>query len=264
MIDPQKLQKNLCSTFCTAIQVNPVPCGYAVSSFFTDRSGDRIGFYLVEDTDGYRIEDDGEYLSRLVSLGIDIDSGTRGKLLSAILKYGGADWDRDTYEIRSPSFDEAEIPHRVGDFLSALIRVRDLELLTREVVRSTFREDALESINERFGTVANIEEGVPIDKEFSEFPSDVVIRPVRGKSAAVYFVTTNEHLGEALLLQTEAQNLNRADFSVIALIENLDLPTISRKKFQRAQNRSLIMPIFQGDEAAALSLIERKLELQAA
>lgn len=261
MIDPQNLRRSLCSTFCSAIHVEPTPSGYAVSSAFTDRSGDRLSFYLSEDADGYLFEDDGEYLSRLVGLGIEIEAGTRGKLLSVILQNAGAEWDRDTFEIRTGAIKASEIAERAVDFLSALIRVRDLELMTREVVRSTFREDVLSALSARFSSLANIHENEPIDTAFADFPSDIVIRPTAGKSAAIYLVANNEHLVEAQLLQTEAEKLGRDDFSVVALIEDLSLPTISRRKFQRAQNRSLTMPIFRGDEAAALTLIERRLEL---
>jgi hypothetical protein len=36
---------------------------------------------------------------------------------------------------------------------------------------------------------------------------------------------------------------------------------INRKKFQRAQNRSLAMPIFREDEDGAMNYIRRRLEL---
>ena len=260
MIDPNKLQNVLCSAFCAAIQVEPVPCGYAVSSAFLDRSGDRLSFYLVQDVDGYRLEDDGEYLSRLVALNFDIETGTRGKLLSVILENAGAEWDRDTYEIHTGIFDELEIPKQIIAFLSALIRARDLELITRDIGRSTFREDAMAAIQEQFSDVANVNENQAIDVGFMDFPSDAVIRPKEGKPAAVYFVTNNEHLSEALLLQAEAEKLQRThEFSVIALLENYPSPLIGRKKFQRAQNRGLTMPIFRGDENEALRFIKKKI-----
>jgi hypothetical protein len=259
MIETDSLSARLCSTFCSGLEVVPTPCGLAVSTAFTDRSGDRIGFYLVEGADGYRIEDDGEYLSRLIALGIDVDGGTRAKLLDAILDTAGAAWDTDTYEIRTPSFPEDEIAQRAIDFLSALIRVRDLELLTRDTVRSTFREDALAAMREHFGRAAAITEGEPVDEALADFPADAVICPDDGRSAAVYFVTSNEHLMEAQLLQAEAERLRRHDFAVVALIESPEFPRISRRKFQRAQNRSLVMPIFRGDEQAAMRRIEQEL-----
>ena len=152
------------------------------------------------------------------------------------------------------------------DFLSSLIRVRDLELLTREIVRSTFRDDATAAIISRFGDVANINEDLPIDRDFGEFPADLVIipkgdAPAAARPAAVYFVTVNDKLNEALLLQTEAQLKRRSDFEVIAMIEEPEMRAISRKKFQRAQNRSLVMPIFRGDEDAAMNMIGQRLKL---
>jgi hypothetical protein len=261
MIESHTLRERLCSTFCSSIEVVPAPCGLAVSTAFTDRSGDPLGFYLVEDADGYRIEDDGEYLSRLVALGVDVDVGTRSKLLDAILAQGGAVWDSDTYEIRTPSFPEEEIARRAIDFLSALIRLRDLELLTRDAVRSTFREDALAAMRLHFGRAANIGEGEPIDEALADFPADAVIRPDQGRAAAVYFVTSNEHLMEAQLLQAEAERLRRRDFAVVALIESPEFPRLSRRKFQRAQNRALVMPIFRGDEQAAMRRIAQELRL---
>lgn len=264
MINHESLKKALCHTFCSSITVNPVPSGFAVSTFFMDQSGDPISCYVVEDVDGYRIEDDGEYLARLVGTGVPIDHGQRGQLLEAILAQGGAIWDQDTYEIKSQGFPEEEIGFRLINFLSSLIRVRDLELLTRDVVRSTFREDAIAALEERYSQVANFNENQPIDKNLSEFPADLVIRPKKadkGKTGALYFVTSNDKLSEALLLQMEAERLGREDFKIVALIEDTDMRPISKKRFQRAQNRSLSMPIFRGDEEAAVSRIGRDLVL---
>jgi len=261
VITAEQLKNALCATFCSAFEVNAVPSGYAVSSIFTDRSGDPISVYVVAEDDGYRLEDDGEYLSRLVASGIEIERGQRGQLLDAILESERAYWDRDTFEIRTDVFTEREIAQRTSSFLSALIRARDLELVTRELVRSTFREDAMRAIIERFEPVANIDEDTSVDKEFADFPSDVTIRPKReGRSGAIYFVSTK--LDEALLLQLDARIKNRTDFSVVALIEDPEMRFISRRKFQRAQNRDLAMPIFRGDEEAALDQIERKLEIK--
>jgi Domain of unknown function DUF1828 len=262
VISAEHLQRMLCSAFCAGFEVHPVASGYAISSLFTDRSGDPIGFFLGAGDNGYRLEDDGEYLSRLVASGVDIERGQRGHLLDAILEGGLAHWDRDTFEIRTGSFTETDLPRRVAGFLSALLRARDLELLTHDFVRSTFREDAMQAITERFESVANIDEDVPVHRDFADFPSDAIIKPKKnGRFGAIYFVSNNEKLGEALLLQQEARLKRRTDFSVVALIEEPEMPLISRRKFQRAQNRDLTMPIFRGDEEAALEQIARKLLL---
>lgn len=263
MINTNALRDSLCKTFCTSIVVNPVPSGFAISTLFSDRSGDPIGVYVVENGDGYRIEDDGEYLARLVGSGIPIDQGQRRILLDAILEQGGAVWDQDTFEIRSQSFDEKEIGPRLTRFLSSLIRVRDLELLTREVVRSTFREDATAALQSKFGEVASFHEDEAVDYSLSEFPADLVIRNRNGagKVGALYFATSNEKLSEALLLQMEAERLERHDLRIVALIEDSEMRALSKRKFQRAQNRSLPMAIFRGDEDAAIGRIGRDLSL---
>jgi surfactin synthase thioesterase subunit len=73
------------------------------------------------------------------------------------------------------------------------------------------------------------------------------------KIAAVYFVSSSERLSEALLLQQEVASQSRDDIAVVALLE--DLTEIPRFKFQRAQNRNVIMPIFRGDEDASMNFI---------
>lgn len=258
------LSDKLCKAFCGGISVNPVASGYAISSPFEDASGDRISFYLAPSYDGYTIEDDGSYLAHLVAKDIPITEGTRGQLLDAILQQGKAYWDKETYEIKTSSFPESDVTQRVVDFLSSMIRVRDLELITREVVRSTFREDATSALAKRLGNLVTLNENEAINSRLAEFPADLVLRPratVGGTAAALYFVNSNEKLGEALLLQMEAQNKKILDFKVVALIEEPDFKSIGRKKFQRAQNRDIAMPIFRGDEDAAVEMVGRAMGL---
>ncbi|MBC6442630.1 MAG: DUF1828 domain-containing protein [Rhodobacteraceae bacterium] len=263
MIDAQGLEHDLCKTFCAAISVNPVPCGYAVGTPFPDQSGDLIGFYVVEDGDGFRLEDDGAYLAQLKGSGIPIDGGGRAKLLEEILKQGDAFRDQDTCEIRSKPFDRGRLGPAMIRFLSALIRVRDLELPTREAVRSTFRDDALAALTRRYGAQATLDENTSVDDEFSEFPADLIIRPKAQdtKTGALCFATSNDKLNEALLLQMEAERHRRENIQIIALIEEPDMRPLSRKKFQRAQNRGLMLPIFRGDEKAAVDGIGHRLRL---
>jgi hypothetical protein len=262
---PEELQKMLCFTFCGGISVNPVATGYAISTAFEDNSGDRISFYLTPSDEGFVIEDDGSYLAHLIAKDIPIEQGQRGQLLEAILSQANAFWDRETLEIRTSAFPTCDVPRRVIDFLSAMIRVRDLELFTREVVRSTFREDAIGAMTRTLDHVADLSEDEPISKDFKEFPADLVIRPhgdiASAKAGAVYLVNNNDKLNEALLLKMESKRLDRGDFEVIALVEDLDMRLISRKRFRRAQNRDLAMPIFREDEEAAMNFIRRRLGL---
>ena len=262
---PENLKQTLCEAFCGAIDVRAVPSGLAISSAFEDSSGDRISFYLTETPDGYAAEDDGSYLADLVARDIPITQGTRGQILDDILAQSKAYWDRETYEIRTEPFTSADdLPSRVIAFISSLIRVRDLELITRENVRSTFYEDAIDAMRRFFSSIATIETDTVVDKEFSDFPADVIIRPHRGLSAevgAIYLINSTDKLNEALLHQLEATSKHRADVKVLALLEDPEMKLISRRKFQRAQNRSLPIAIFRGDEDAAMRKIGGELRL---
>ncbi len=265
MIHAASLKEGLCGHFCAGFSVNPTPAGYAISTAFLDDSGDAISFHLIEGDDGLHIEDDGDYLSELVARDIAIDQGMRGSLLDDILVEADAYWDRDTYEIRTGSFPEKEMLDRSARFISSLIRVRDLALLTRETIRSTFREDAAQAITSRFSDIAVIEENGVIDARMAEYPVDLIIRP-RAKEkfariGAVHFVTSSDSLNEALLHKMEADATGRDDVCVIALLEQFEGTPVSGKRIQRALNRSLPIAGFRGDEEAAIGMIGRTLSL---
>ena len=109
-----------------------------------------------------------------------------------------------------------------------------------------------------------IEEDAVVNRELSEFPADLVIRPTHGSenTASVYLVNSNEKLSEALLMWQDLQLRNRHDVKVFGVIEEPDMRAISRKKFQRAQNRRLPMPIFRGDEDNAVAMVLREMGIE--
>lgn len=263
MTRQNEISKALCEAFCTDVVVTTVPAGFAVSVPFEDSHGDRIGLYVIDGPDGLVLEDSGIYLADLVGFGIAIDHGTRSELLEGILAKGSAYWDRDTYEIRSEPFEPAELKDRLIKFISALIRVRDIEFLTRENIKSTFKEDVYLALVDQVGNYGTVERNTAPSKKYSEFPADIVVSPntADAKTGAVYCVSSADKLNEALLLKLELENTNDESVVVFALLEDSEMRALSRKKFQRAQNRSLIMPIFKGDEDAAISKITKDIKL---
>ncbi len=263
MIDLQSIQETLCRSFCSAIGVAAVPCGYAISTAFEDSSGDRLRFYAIAENGRIHLEDSGDFLATLKASGIDFDSGQRGILLNQVLGEGDAYWDQDTFEIRTDDFPEANFAARAVKFTAALLRARDVGLLTRDLVRSTFREDAIRTLEELYAGQFVANENDVVDNDFQDFPSDLVLRSkATEQRAAVYLVSNSEKLLEAQLAFEETSRLNRQDIKVIALLE--DLSKVSRRKFQRAQNRGLPMPIFAGDERAAMRRVGESIGLRAA
>lgn len=255
------LETALCAAFCDGLQVHPVAAGFAVSAAFEASSGDRLSFYVVPTCDGWVVEDDGSYLAELVAKDVDIDRGQRAQMLDAILGEAQAAWDRDTYEIRTGAMGEEAIGTAAVRFLAALIRIRSLETLTREAIRTTFREDAIAALKRAIGDEVEVEEGGAVTADLRDFPADLILRPKHpeaAKPAAVYLVSNNDRLNEALLLKLEQERTGRRDFEVIALVEDLEATGVSRRKFQRAQNRDLAMPIFRSDEDAAMAFIANR------
>lgn len=259
---PQDISRQLCERFCSEITVNAVPSGLAVSTALQDASGDRFTFFVVESDGAYRLEDDGSYLAHLVGRDIPITEGTRGNLLDAILRQSGAYWDRETFEIKTDIISKDKIAETSVAFLSALVRVRDLELLTRENIRSTFRDDVIAAIVSSFRGEVAVEQDAIVDKDLSDFPADIVIRPLAGGiPAALFLVNSDAKLNEALLAHAYSELQHISDIAIIGLLEEREMKQISKRRFQRAQNRSLPMPIFRGDEGAAMDLVRKQLEL---
>ncbi|MDX6806279.1 DUF1828 domain-containing protein [Terrihabitans rhizophilus] len=254
------LRKALCSSFCAGITVNPVPFGLAISTVFEDGSGDRIGFYAVEDEDGLHLEDDGDYLPHLIASGIDIEKGQRRSLIESVLASAGAHYDADTYEIRTGTISQERLPEMALRFVSALMRIRDVERLNRDFVKSTFKEDALRALVEHFADIARVEERGRLGERYQDFQPDAVVHPhSSGRSTAVYFANGIVPLQEAELLHAEIMGQNdNSSFDVVALLEDFEkIDVLGRRRFQRAQNRGLVMPIFRGDERNAMAAVKR-------
>lgn len=249
------LAETICSAFCGELQVHTVATGYAVSTAFADASGDKITFYLTESEDGWRAEDDGEYLSNLIARDVPFDQGPRAKVLDAILLEASAYWDRDTFEIKTEPFPNEALSQRSIEFLSALIRVRDIALWSRDRVRSAFRDDVIAAIKDRLSNQVEIEENAPPRPDLKDFPADILLRSRNDQQvASIYLVTTSDKLNEALLAYREFGQHDPA-ISVVALLEDAEFKNISRQRYQRAQNRSLPMALFRGDEGAAIERI---------
>ncbi|MDV7341579.1 DUF1828 domain-containing protein [Terasakiella sp. A23] len=262
-MDVGSLKKSLCETFCAEVSINPVPVGWAISGLFEDNSGDRISFYMTETPDGIAFEDDGDFLAEMIASRIDIENGQRSELLNSVLASADAYWDKDTYQIKSNhAYDQNNLSIAAIKFLSALVRARDIALLTRDVIRSTFREDVAQALEDQFGGKLTISENQAIDPRFKDFAADFVLtNPANSKTGALYLVNSTEKLLEAQLLLMElVSHQSDDDYPVIAMIE--DLNKVSTNKFKRAQNSGLQMPIYTGDEFLAVERVGKIMGVQ--
>jgi Domain of unknown function DUF1828 len=248
----------LCEQFCSDIFVKEVEDGMAISVGMAMDGGDRITIVWAEEIDGSYLVDDGDFLSALEASDTNIRTGPRAEFIDSILKTAGAYWDRDTYEIRTETTDGPIPPERIIEFLTVLVRIRDVRYWTRDVVRSTFKADVTELISKEYSICADIEESCPVNDNLKEFPADIVVRPrIGGRVTAVYLVNSNDGLNESLALWQEAQRLGESNFNVMTIIEDGRLGVLSEPKKQRMQNRIDAVAIYKGDEMAAIERVGR-------
>ncbi|MCJ9673652.1 MULTISPECIES: DUF1828 domain-containing protein [unclassified Neorhizobium] len=261
MSDAQSILSSLHRSFSDAISVRPVPAGVAINSPFFDGSGDHIAFYARDTEDGIILEDDGDFLPHLIASGIDIETGQRRQLLDNLLAEAGAYWDTETFEIRSHSIPLEHVGAASVRFLSGLLRIRTIESLTKENIRSTFKEDAIEAIRKSLSDTFEMAERSALEAELSEFPADIVLisRQTIGKKIGLFLVNSSTQFLEAELLHTEIERIRKENtLSTIALIEDTrKLSIIGERRFQRAINRGLQTRFFRDDELQAVNSLRK-------
>ncbi|NAZ37185.1 DUF1828 domain-containing protein [Rubellimicrobium sp. CFH 75288] len=251
---PEEAHEALCRVFCERASVAAVPVGLAVSTGFLLPDGDPLTFYVVETADGIVLEDDGDFFATAVASGLPIESGTRAQLLAGILRQEGAYLDRDTCQIRSEPVTAADFGRAAARFVSALIRARDLHLLTQEHIASTFAEDVRAEAERRLGDRFRIE-----DEEHADLPADFVVTSVQtGRRAAiVYAATSNERMLTALVRHMGRE---KDDAPVFAVVERIGGGSVSNRTMEVAVNRGLRTPVFGSDPEGAMAFLLREIK----
>jgi hypothetical protein len=250
------VKQALCRAFCDEVRLHKVPVGTAVSTPFNGIGGEPIGFYIVgPDGSGlYRLEDDGTTIPLIEATGADLDSQTRREAFDSMTSEYGVSYDEDRGELRTLPMQEEGVPAAALKFSALLLRLQDLVLLTPERAVSTFREDAVRAIRAAIGDRASIKENESIAPGI-EFPADVIIQAPQRDPVAVFLAMSEQRVLEAVVAQMAITYETQLNCSIVALLEK---DTISRKVRVRASNRLAAMPIFEGDEKAAIERIERE------
>jgi len=238
--------------FCADLDVTAVPAGYAVTTGFMMPDGDPLSFYLVVEGEGqYRLEDDGTFLPNAIAAGLDLKSSVRDALLRGILAEEGAHYDND-YAIRTAVIPEAEVGAAAMKFVSALIRLRDLSLLSRENVAASFAEDVKRALSPALPNYIEIDEEATQDP----FSADIVLRRKEtGLKAARVFAAGNDlRMMDALV---QHQNSQASESPVIAVVDRRK-GHVSEKRFNNATNLGLRMAVVDGTDEG---WVRRVLEL---
>ncbi len=245
----------LCKAFCEQITVRDVPAGLAVSTAFNLSGGEPLGFYIVgpDSTGRYRLEDDGTTIPMIEAVGIDLETPTRTEAVNQLYSEYGATCNDEAGEISTLPMSPDQVPQRALQFVALLLRLQDLILLTPERAASTFKDDAIKAIKSSLEGQATIYENQSPASGI-EFPADLVIEAPLRSRVAVFLAMSEQRVLEAVVAQMAVTYESKADCSIIALLEKDS--SVTRKMRQRASNRLTAMPIFEGDEDAAIQRIK--------
>lgn len=249
------MKDDLCKAFCNQLMIREVPAGLAVSTAFALSDSEPLGFYIVgpDPIGRFRIEDDGTTIPLIEAAGADLETQTRQEAVDSMLTEYGARYDADKGELTTPPLTADQIPHAALKFVALLLRLQDLVLLTPERAASTFREDAIRALRSSLGERAVIEENKSIAPGI-EFPADLIIQAANRDPVAIFLAMSEQRVLEAVVAQMAATYEAHSNCAVVALLDKDT--SVSRKMRVRASNRLTAMPIFEGDEKAAIQRIE--------
>lgn len=259
-MDSQALRKALCGE----LDVREVPAGLAIRAPFAYQSGDSIGFYLTRNPNNqhqWRFEDSGLIVPMIEAEGIPLDSGTRADAFSRLLDECGAEYDEDLQEIHSPYMDEKEVIQEAPRFISLLLRMQDFILMHPETVANTFRDDVEQAITSRFSNVAKVEFRASLSDAWDNYLADVIIRPKDGDPLVIFLATSEMKVDEAVLMHWELRAKDQN--TPVALVLETSKPTnVSGRALRRAMNRLEAIPVFRGDESAAMDKLASQIGIR--
>lgn len=252
------MKEQICRAFCDELSVRETESGYAIATAYEDASGEPIGFYALgpDVNDRYRLIDSGTTVAFLEAAGASLESRTRLEAFHELLSEYGADYDEDRGELAIPDLEERELPIASLRFMALLLRLKDLLLITRERVESTFREDVIAALRERLEGRAVIKEGEPSSEKLADVVPDLLIEAPNQLPVALFLATTDSKVSEAIYLQMVAAHEAHIKLTVIAMLENES--TVSKALRQRADNRLDAVPRYRRDERAAIERVVKE------
>lgn len=229
----------ICEAFCEALDIRPVPVGFAVKTPYIDSDGDPLLLYFVRDElrNRWKIEDDGTRVPWLEACGVDISGKARGDAFSTLLNEYDAFFDQDTKTIYTAPLNDSELGAAAIKFSALLLRLQDMALLSPQIVRSTFRDDAIASIHASFAGVARVEEYASIGTGFIGHEADVVISAKDAPPLAVYLATSEERTLQALVIKMEAEKYRHVPATIVLLVERAKANPVKETTYSLAMSR---------------------------
>lgn len=250
------LQKEICAAFCDGLIVREVPVGYAISTPVTWFSGDTLSFYARVEGARARLEDSGSLLFDLEGQGVDFSSENRMEILSGLMNEHGVLLSEEDGLFCTEWVAQKDIAKLALPFLTFLARVQDLLFLNRDVVKSTFREDLIDALEDTFSESA-VSVSEALIPSLPHYTVDIVVRTLSGKTAAIFPATNDVTVLRAVLFSMELQKYALADIVPFLIYENLDRSSITQQSREIAINSDLNQAVWSGGRDEVMQKVQR-------
>lgn len=256
------MKEILCHAFCDSLEVKRVPSGFAITTPYRYEDGDPIIIYAVTVRDGiYRLEDAGVQIPILEASGIGLSGGTRGEGFKTLLAQYELEFDKGAMLVRTVEVVEGDVGIAALRMLAFLLRLQDFMLLTPELVRQTWQEDAMRALHAKFEGMAEVAEHAAVVPEIAAMPADAVVRfNSGGAPLAIFFATTDTKGLQALVLKMELEKYQDRPVFVALLVEQAKKNPLHEATYAIAQARLDDVLTYRGVELETMTKLARYAE----
>lgn len=222
--------------------------GYAIRTPFRSADGDPVALYARRDTDipgRYRFEDDGATMADLQEEGFSLENESRGAEFHRLLAEYGCHYDEGEILIHTDYLTEDQLPAYFLKFMALMVRLGDLRMLSRTVVRDTFKGDLQEFVEATFEGMATVERDTSPLSSLSDYVADVV---VRGPDAvlAIYAGTSEVKALEAFVLWQELERQGLSSVIPMVVFERAKPTAIKQRTVARLMNSDVYLGSLEG------------------
>jgi len=249
------IAKQICDALCGGFSVREVPIGFAIASPFDWFTGDKMVFYARTKGALIRFEDSGATVFELEGAGLDLSSGTRHEQLVELCQEAGVKFDEEECQFFTEYVKAEEVGLSAIRFMSFMVRVQDMLLTIKSRVASTFKDDLIAAVQDRFGAEVTLNEA-PVS-ELSYYVVDIVVKHSSGKLAAIFPATSEEKALSATLFAKELELKHIGNVVPFLVYEHAGTSRISRDTQAKAMNSELELATWDGGHAEVVEKISR-------
>ena len=207
----------------TIVESSAISNWYSIDTPFIGAFNDTIELFALRKNGTIILSDNGETLNNLELLGVNIQgSKKRRELLDTILLSYGLIQNEKELVIEA---NEKNFPQKKHNFLSAILEINDLSILSKSNVNSIFKEDVREHLNNL--DIIFTPDFISKGSTGLEFTFDFQIAKKEQEIVIKSFNSINKSTLSTFLFSWEdikpvREKVSKKDVSAIAVINNIE------------------------------------------